>query len=197
MQRERRAEVQQDLVHDAIDLVLHFRRAAEMHGDGVMFVFEQQTLVTSHERFTFYPALVQLAFGNCTEDDITFDLSTKFKELGIRVIKGEMIRINAEAQTAEIAGDDFRGDIAYDYVVFAMGRRLATEKVPGFFDYASHLLGISAATKFGKKVQEFRDGVIERPRLKKQARPEPVEIPSRRLLHRVEEVVGIGVLVRP
>ena len=120
----------------------------------------QVTLVTPNERFTFYPALVQLAFGNCTADDITFDLSAKFKELGIRVIRGEMIRIDPVAKTAEIAGDDFRGDIAYDYVVFAMGRRLATEKVPGFFDHASHLLGIGAANKFGDKVRDFREGTI-------------------------------------
>jgi sulfide:quinone oxidoreductase len=120
----------------------------------------QVTLVTPNERFTFYPALVQLAFGNCTADDITFDLSTKFKELGIRVIRGEMIRIDATAKTAEIAGEEFRGDIAYDYVVFAMGRRLATEKVPGFFEYASHLLGIGAATKFGEKIRDFHEGVI-------------------------------------
>ena len=60
----------------------------------------------------------------------------------------------------EVAGDDFRGDISYDYLVIALGRRLATEKVPGFFENAQHLLGVKAAMKFGKLVDDFREGKI-------------------------------------
>lgn len=120
----------------------------------------QITLVAPNQRFTFYPALVHLGFGDCEPADITFDLRAKLEDLGVRFVHGELIRIYPERRMAEIAGDDFNGEIAYDYVVFAMGRRLATEKVPGFFEHADHLLGIGAAKRFGDKVRDFREGTI-------------------------------------
>lgn len=120
----------------------------------------QITLVAPNRKFTFYPALVHLAFGECEPDDIQFDLSAKLHDLGVRFVQGEVVRINAERRTAEVTGEDFDGDIGYDYLVIAMGRRLATEKVPGFFEYANHLLGTKAAIKFGEAVRDFQAGNI-------------------------------------
>lgn len=118
------------------------------------------TLVAPNQKFTFYPALVHLAFGECSVDDISFDLASTTKELGIRFVQGEMIRIYAERRTVEIVGNDFNGELGYDYLIFAMGRRLATEKVPGFFEHAQHLLGVKAALKFGDLVRDFHAGRI-------------------------------------
>lgn len=120
----------------------------------------QITLVAPNKKFTFYPALVQLAFGECSPEDITFDLAEKLQDLGVRYVQGEMIRIHAERKKVEVAGEDFRGEIGYDYLVIALGRRLATERVPGFFENAQHLLGTKAALKFGKLIQTFREGTI-------------------------------------
>ncbi|MEQ1763880.1 MAG: FAD-dependent oxidoreductase [Pyrinomonadaceae bacterium] len=120
----------------------------------------QITLVSPNRSFTFYPALVQLAFGKCQPEDIQFNLDEKLKELGVRYVQGEMIRIHPVRRKVEVAGDDFRGEIAYDYLVIAAGRRLATEKVPGFFENAQHLLGVKAALKFGILVDKFREGRI-------------------------------------
>ena len=120
----------------------------------------QITLVAPNRRFTFYPALVQLAFGECKPEDISFDLAAKLTELGIRYVQGEMIRIHPVRRKVEVAGDDFTGEIGYDYLVIAVGRRLATEKVPGFFENAQHLLGVKAALKFGELVRTFREGRI-------------------------------------
>jgi sulfide:quinone oxidoreductase len=44
----------------------------------------QITLVSPNRKFTFYPALVRLAFGNCEPDDITFDLKEKLDEINVR-----------------------------------------------------------------------------------------------------------------
>ncbi len=118
------------------------------------------TLVSPKEVFTFYPALVRLAFGDCAADEITFDLREKLNELNVRFVRGEVIKINADLKRARIAGDDFDGDVSYDYLVIAMGRRLATEKVGGFFEHAHHLLGIKAAHKFGAAVNDFKRGKI-------------------------------------
>ncbi len=120
----------------------------------------QITLVAPNRKFTFYPALVHLAFGECEPDDISFDLSAKLKDLGIRYVQGEMIRLYPNRRSAEIAGNDFNGEIAYDYLVIALGRRLATERVPGFFEHAQHLLGVNAALKFGELIRNFRSGTI-------------------------------------
>lgn len=121
---------------------------------------DQITLVAPNQRFTFYPALVHLAFGECEAEDITFDLRAKLADLGVRFVKGEMIRINSQCRAVEIAGDDFNGEITYDYLVIAPGRRLATEKVTGFFEHAHHLLGIKPALKFGEAVSDFHNGTI-------------------------------------
>ena len=120
----------------------------------------QITLVSPNRKFTFYPALVQYAFGECDASDISFDLRTKLEDIGVRFVHGEMLRIHADRRTVEVSGDDLKGEIAYDYLVIAPGRRLATEKIPGFFEHASHLLGIGAASKFGERIRDFHEGTI-------------------------------------
>jgi sulfide:quinone oxidoreductase len=120
----------------------------------------QVTLVSPNRRFTFYPALIHLAFGECDPDDITFDLAAKLKDLGVRFVQGEMVRIDKDNRAVEITGEDFSGEIGYDYLVVAPGRRLATEKVPGFFENAHHLLGVNAALDFGEAVRTFTSGEI-------------------------------------
>lgn len=120
----------------------------------------QITLVSPGSKFTFYPALVQLAFGECDADDITFDLAAKMHDLDVRFVEGEAINVNPNRKAVKITGDDFDGEIHYDYLIAAVGRRLATEKTPGFFEHAHHLLGTKAALKFGGAVKEFKAGEI-------------------------------------
>lgn len=120
----------------------------------------QITLVSPNKDFTFYPSLVRLAFGESETADITFDLRRKLNHSRVHFVRGEMTAINPRAKKVTVAGDEVRGDIAYDYLVIALGRRLATEKVPGFFEHAHHLLGVKAALKFGEAVNEFREGDI-------------------------------------
>ncbi len=118
------------------------------------------TLVAPNDKFTFYPALVRLAFGDCAADDITFDLHEKSNELNVRFVQGEVIKLNTNLKRVKVTGDDFDGEISYDFLVIAMGRRLATEKVRGFFEHAHHLLGTKAALKFGEAVDNFEKGQI-------------------------------------
>jgi len=118
------------------------------------------TLVSPKDKFTFYPALVRLAFGDCDEDDISFDLHEKLNDLNVRFVQGEVIKLNLNLKRVQVTGNDFDGDISFDYLVIAMGRRLATEKIGGFFEHAHHLLGVKAALKFGGAVKSFRKGNI-------------------------------------
>ena len=120
----------------------------------------QITLVSDSRRFIFYPALVRVALGGEEAEDITFNLRTKLRDTGVRFIEGEVIRVNADKKSVYVAKGDFTGDISYDYLVIAVGRRLATEKAPGFFEYAHHLLSPKAALKFKKAVEDFHGGNI-------------------------------------
>jgi sulfide:quinone oxidoreductase len=120
----------------------------------------QITLVSPKHHFTFYPALVQLAFGEADPADITFDLASKLTPLGVRFIQGELIRVNPGRRTADIGGGEFNGEISYDYLILAAGRRLATEKVRGLFEHAHHILGVKAARRFSAAVTEFKEGTI-------------------------------------
>lgn len=118
------------------------------------------TLVSPNSNFTFYPALVHLAFGEVEPADITFDLVEKLNELNVRFVQGEVIKISANLKRVQIAGKDFNGEISYDYLIIALGRRLATEKVRGFYDYGHHILEPKAALDFGEEVRNFKKGKI-------------------------------------
>jgi len=118
----------------------------------------QLTLVSRARRFTFYPALVRLAFGLCTPEEITFDLREAMLDRRVRFIESTVAHLDPHARRAVLTGGDVVGEIKYDYLVYALGRRLATERVPGLFEHAHHLLGSGAALKFGAAAREFRRG---------------------------------------
>ena len=120
----------------------------------------QITLVSKSRKFIFYPALVQVAFGKFKPADISFDLRKKLSGIGVRFKEGEAVRINTESRLISVAKEDYTIDVSYDYLVIASGRRLATEKTPGFYEHAHHLLGVEAALKFGAAVKDFRGGRI-------------------------------------
>jgi sulfide:quinone oxidoreductase len=118
----------------------------------------QITLVSRTSEFIFYPALVRLAFGLCEKEDVSFDLREAMLERRIRFLQGEVARIDPRARRAVIAHGEFAGELNYDYLIYALGRRLATERVPGFFEHAHHLLNVDAALKFGEAVRDFHEG---------------------------------------
>lgn len=120
----------------------------------------QTTLVSPQRTFTFYPGLVRLAFGDLDAEDLTFNLAEKLDKLDVRFVEGEVLRLKPKIQRVQVAGKEFNGELSYDYLIIAMGRRLATEKIPGFFEHAHHLLGITAAEKFGAAVEKFQTGKI-------------------------------------
>ena len=118
------------------------------------------TLVSANTDFTFYPALVPLVFGNFEPQDIHFDMRQKLAERHVRFIKGEVVAVEPERRGVRIAGDDVEGTLYYDYLLVALGRRLATEKIPGFFEHAHHLLGLGSALKFRNAIAVFQSGSI-------------------------------------
>lgn len=120
----------------------------------------QITLFSPSRKFIFYPALVQVAFGKFKLEDISFDLRRKLSGIGVRFVQGEAVRLDAESRSVSVDKEDYTVNVHYDYLVIALGRRLATEKTPGFYEHAHHLLGVEAALKFGAAVKGFRGGRI-------------------------------------
>src|SRR5262245_26699934 len=111
------------------------------------------TLVSRSRRFVFYPAMVRLAFAKCEPDDVSFDLRESMLNRRVRFVQSEVARIEPHAKKVVLAHGDFEGTLDYDFLVYALGRRLATERITGFFENANHVLTVEAALKFGEKVR--------------------------------------------
>lgn len=118
----------------------------------------QITLLSRSPRFVFYPHLVDLAFGNHTLDDISFDLRDAMHKRRIKFVQGEVARVDPYERRVTFGHARITGSVHYDYLIFAFGGRLATERIPGFFEHAHHPLTVEAALKFGKAVQRFDKG---------------------------------------
>ena len=120
----------------------------------------QITLVSRSRWFVFYPALVKLAFGKYDRDDVTFDLRSALLDRRVNFIEAEVARINPDEQRVIVAHGEAEGQLPYDYLVFALGRRLATEEVTGFYEHAHHLLNVDKAIQFGRAIKAFREGHV-------------------------------------
>lgn len=118
----------------------------------------QITLVSRSRKFVFYPALVKLAFGKCTIEDVSFDLRSTLLNLRVNFIEAEVARIDPDQRKVNIANGEVEGNLFYDYLIFALGRRLATERITGFYENSHHLLNIDKALAFGQAIGKFRLG---------------------------------------
>ncbi|HJP93894.1 MAG TPA: FAD-dependent oxidoreductase [Pyrinomonadaceae bacterium] len=118
----------------------------------------QLTLVSRSRNFVFYPGLVRLAFGKCEKDDVSFDLRHAMLNRRVNFIEAEVAHIDPLQKQVTIAHGEVQGKLPYDYLIFALGRRLATERITGFFEHAHHLLNVDKALKFGDAVSNFHEG---------------------------------------
>jgi len=118
----------------------------------------QITLVSRSPKFIFYPELVRLAFGKCEPDDISFDLREAMLDRRVRFIHAEVARIKPESRRVMLAHGEVDGELPYDYLIFALGRRLATERITGFFEHSNHLLTVEGALKFGEALRDCGEG---------------------------------------
>ncbi|HEU4872447.1 MAG TPA: FAD-dependent oxidoreductase, partial [Pyrinomonadaceae bacterium] len=133
--------------------VIAAERLAEQLGDE-----HQITLVSRSRNFVFYPSLVKVAFGRCEAKDVSFDLRHAMLDRRVNFIEAEVARIDPIERKVAIAHGEIEGNISYDYLIFALGRRLATERITGFYEHAHHLLNLDKALKFGKAISNFHKG---------------------------------------
>lgn len=116
------------------------------------------TLISRQRDFVFYPGLVKLAFGQVDIGDITYNLHDAMLDRRIKFIEAEVAYPDPDNQYVVLAHGEVQGRLYYDYLIFAPGRRLATEEIPGFFDHSHHLLTVNAALKFREALKKFHTG---------------------------------------
>jgi sulfide:quinone oxidoreductase len=116
------------------------------------------TLVSRHREFTFFPSLVRLAFGRLKLEDVFFDLVHTMRSRRVALTQGEVADYDPDKRFVVVRRGQLEWRIEHDYLVFALGRRLAAERVPGFFKYAHHLLTVDAALRFGEAIKGFHGG---------------------------------------
>jgi sulfide:quinone oxidoreductase len=135
--------------------VVAAERLAEELGDE-----HQITLVSRSRQFVFYPALVRLAFGKCEVGDVSFDLRSTMLSRRVNFIEAEVAHMDPFEKIVSIAHGEVEGTLSYDYLIFALGRRLATERIKGFYEHAHHLLNVDKAIQFGKAIRKFEQGRV-------------------------------------
>jgi sulfide:quinone oxidoreductase len=118
----------------------------------------QITLVSRSRQFIFYPALVRLAFGKTQPEDVSFDLRHTLLSRRVNFVEAEVAHIDPHERRVTIAHGEVEGKLSYDYLVFALGRRLATERILGFYEHAHHLLNVDKAIKFQRAIGELHEG---------------------------------------
>jgi sulfide:quinone oxidoreductase len=116
------------------------------------------SLISRHREFTFFPSLVRLAFGRCPLEAVFFDLVHAMRSQRVELIQAEVNHYHPDEYYVVIPQGRFEKIIHYDYLVFALGRRLAAERVTGFFEHAHHLLTVGAALQFGEAIKGFHHG---------------------------------------
>jgi len=118
----------------------------------------QITLVSRSDQFIFYPALVRLAFGKCELADVSFDLRQALPSRRIRFIKAEIARVDPHSHHLVLGHGELEGDLSYDFLLLALGRRLATEQITGYFEFANSVLDVQGALRLRDVLNHFHKG---------------------------------------
>lgn len=94
------------------------------------------------------------------------DLRTTLAADGIEFIQGEVIAIDPDTRTVEFIPNERPGSetqkISYDYLVVAVGNRLAFEKIEGFDQYGNTVADLYHGNKLRKLLHEggYRGGPV-------------------------------------
>jgi len=116
------------------------------------------TMVSRHREFTFFPALVRLAFGRCALGDVFYDLEQATLSRRIEFIQAEILSLDPGSRAVVAWREKREFRLPYDYLVFALGRGLAIERVPGLALRAHHPLTVGDALKFREAIKSFEGG---------------------------------------
>ena len=124
-------------------------RLKELLGDKISV-----TVIDKQSSFVLGFSLLRVMTGEKTEQEVTVP-KEKLCQKGIRFVNTEVSEIDFKSG---IVRTD-QGEIAYDYLVIALGAELAPEKVPGF-ESVFHMYTLEDAKKLRDALSSFRGGLI-------------------------------------
>lgn len=120
----------------------------------------QITLVSLHREFCYSPALVRLAFGRCSIEDLFYDLEKAMLRHHVEFIQAEVISVDPDAKCVVVLQGTHERTIPFDFLLFALGRRLAIDLVPGFALHAHHMLSAGEALRMKAAIESFEEGKV-------------------------------------
>ncbi len=107
-------------------------------------------LVDRRAKHRFSPSYPWLMMGWREPHQVTRNLSLLNKK-GVKYIKSEITKIDPANRVVKISTKD----LAYDYLIVALGAELAPETIPGFSDDAYHIYELEEALKFREVLRDF------------------------------------------
>ncbi|HJX24233.1 MAG TPA: FAD/NAD(P)-binding oxidoreductase, partial [Candidatus Bathyarchaeia archaeon] len=113
------------------------------------------TVVDRKVGYEFTPSYLWLMMGWREPRQITRDLNLLSRK-GIKYINNEVLKIDPANRLVKTK----TGDLAYDFLVVAMGAELAPETVPGLTDAAHTFYDLEAAMATREAIRRFSGGKV-------------------------------------
>ena len=125
-------------------------RLKELLGDKVSI-----TVIDKQTSFVMGFSLLRVMTGEKTEQEVKIS-KEKISQKGIKFINSEVKEIDVKQSLVRTGQGE---ELAYDYLVIALGAELAPEKVPGF-ESAFHMYTLEDAKKLKDALLSFNSGSI-------------------------------------
>jgi len=113
------------------------------------------TVVDRKKVFQFPPSYPWVMIGQRGPEQVQRPLAL-LKKKGIRVVGGEVSKIDLEARSVQVNGSTLR----FDNLVIALGAEYAPERIPGFGSTAHHIYDLEAAVRLRQTLAKFDGGEI-------------------------------------
>ncbi|MBI2718421.1 MAG: NAD(P)/FAD-dependent oxidoreductase [Rhizobiales bacterium] len=113
----------------------------------------QVVLVEREAQHVFAPSLLWLMVGARREHQISRPIA-RLEKGGIKVVHGEIERIEPNTRSARVAGQD----ISADYLVVALGAELAPEAIPGLAESGHNFYTLAGAQTLNRARADLRQG---------------------------------------
>ncbi len=112
-------------------------------------------VVDKRSEHVFTPSLLWVMVGWRQPEQITKDLHRLLRP-GVELVLAEGQEIDLDGQKVKTSS----GDLAYDYLVLALGATLAPEATPGFDESAYTPYDLDGATRLWSELQRFEGGRV-------------------------------------
>lgn len=117
---------------------------------------EAEVIVVDRKKvFQFPPSYPWVMTGDRGPQQVQRPLAL-LKKKGIRVVVGEISKIDLEARSVQVDGSRLR----YDYLVIALGAEYAPDRIPGFAGAAHHIYDLESAVRLRQALTQFDGGEI-------------------------------------